>query len=306
MEQFKSLFDLLSVFDTEQKCREYLELLRWGNVVRCPFCMGKNPNRFKDGKTLKCSDNRCRKKFNIKTGTIFENSKISLRKWFTAIYIHSSHKKGVSSIQLSKDINVTQKTAWFMLHRIREMMKEKGPIIMSGTVEADETFVGGKNKNRHKDKKVPQSQGRSFKDKTPVLGLLNRETKRVACFVVPNTSRKYIHPIVEKTVFLGSRLMTDEWRAYRGLGSLYFHEIVDHSRKQYSVGDVTTNSIEGFWSHLKRGIFGVYHWVSRKHLQSYCNEFSFRYNTKDLTESERFDLSLSWCEGRLKYTDLVV
>lgn len=302
----KSVLDLLEHFKTDEDCIKHLEQLRWSEGKYCPRCFKDNPYCFNNSHQHKCSDPRCGKQFNVKTKSIFEASKISLRKWFLAIYLFSSHKKGISSLQLAKDLSITQKSAWFMLHRIREMYNDTLKEKLSGVIEADETFVGGKNKNRHADKKVKYSQGRSFKDKTPVLGLLDRVNKKVYTFVVKNTSRSEIRPIVRETVASGSTFYSDEWSAYRGLNDEYWHSVVDHSRKEYARGDIHTNTIEGFWSHLKRGIIGIYHYTSRKHLQAYCNEFSFRYNNRFLNPVSCFDQAIKGSfMKRVKYSKLI-
>ncbi|HLP55100.1 MAG TPA: IS1595 family transposase [Fluviicola sp.] len=304
---FKSVIDLLLHFNTEEKCIEYLENLRWKKGVYCPHCFKSNPCKFNDGKTYKCSGKLCRKKFTVKTNSIFSGSNLPLQKWIAAMYLFSSHKKGISSVQMGKDIGVTQKTAWTMLHKIREAFGEPIKEQLSGTIELDETFVGGKNKNRHKDKKVKNSQGRSFKDKTPILGLLCRETKSVYCFVTKDTSQKQIQPLIYQNIEPGSKLMTDEWSAYWGLNATYDHNFVNHGAGQYySEGDVTTNTLEGFWSHLKRGINGTYHKTSRKYLQKYADEFSFRYNTRFETETERLNHTLNNAYGKsLPYKRLI-
>jgi transposase-like protein len=247
---------------------------------------------------------RCKntgKNFNARIGTLFECSKIPLRKWFIAIYLITSHKKGISSIQLSKDIKVTQKTAWFLNQRIRECFinEEK----LSGEVALDETFVGGKNKNRHWDKKVKNSQGRSFKDKVPVLGMLQRNGK-VVCRVLKDTSYKSLTAPIIRTVKRGSTLFSDEWGGYRVVDKVYEHYIVDHSRKQYVDGNAYTNTIEGFWGIMKRGLIGIYNYTGRKHLQRYVDEFSFRYNTRNLSEAERFNLFLCNSNHRITYKKL--
>lgn len=299
---FKSLIELLQMLNTEQKCIDHLEKIRWGDFVISPF----DPT----SRVYKCKDNkyRCRKTgkyFNVRTGTFFDNSKISLQKWFCAIWLVTSHKKGISSYQLARDLSITQKTAWFMLQRIRKCfgISDDEPKL-NGIVEIDETFVGGKNKNRHFDKKVKYCQGRSFKDKTPVLGMVERDG-RVIAKVVPDTSQRSITPVVLKSVHLNSTIYTDEWQGYNTINRLYKHSFVDHSRKQYVNGDVYTNTIEGFWSILKRGIIGIYHFVSRKHLQTYVDEFVFRYNTREYTESARFNLLLQKMGKRLTYKQLI-
>ncbi len=260
-----------------------------------------------------------------------ENSPIPLRKWFIAMYLIQSHKKGISSIQLSKFISVTQRTAWFMLHRIRYGMKDMLELQVGGEneiVEVDETFVGGKNKNRRWDKKVKQSQGRSFKDKTPVFGILQRQeydtikrqhkvipTKTVIekiitrpakliAIVIPNTKGKTLKPLLYERVKEGTIVVSDEWKAYNGISRVFNHQVVDHKRSQYvNESGFTTNTLEGAWSILKRAIIGTYHKADRIHLQRYADEFSYRYNTRHLSDVERFNSSNINC--RLTYKQLI-
>lgn len=235
---FNTILDLLSAFPDEQSCIARLESLRWesGQIVS-PFDSSS--------KVYKCANNRYRckntsKYFNVKTATLFDNTKVKLQKWFLAIWLVTSHKKGISSIQLSKDIGVTQKTAWFMLQRIRNCFGFDNDNDLSNEVEVDETYVGGKNKNKHNHNKVKGSQGRSVKDKAPVFGMVER------------------------------------------------------GADQYVEGRIHTNTIEGFWSLLKRGIVGIYHFTSVKHLQKYVDEFVFRFN-----------LLLANTGYRLRYEDLI-
>jgi transposase-like protein len=241
----------------------------------------------------------------VKKGTALENSNIPLRKWFLALSLFSSHKKGISSHQLAKYMGITQKSAWFVLHRLRlGFFCPKFETLLKNNVEIDETFIGGKNKNRHWDKKVPHSQGRSWKDKVPVLGMLERGGNLI-CQVVQNTQQNTIEPIVNENIKKGSNVFTDEWYAYRDLHKQFNHKIVNHSAKQYVNEKAHTNSIENFWSHLKRGIYGTYHWISKKHLHSYIDEFTLRYNTRKYEERERFDLVLASVVGqRLTYQQL--
>ena len=304
MDNFNSIIELISYFDTENKCLEYLEQKRWNGSIICPHCKNDKYYRFKDRKRFKCAS--CREQFTAKIGTIFEDSKISLKKWFVAIYLNTAHKKGVSSHQLAKDIKVTQKTAWFMLQRIRFGLGADNSLdeTLEDTVEVDETFVGGKNKNRHADKKVKNSQGRSFKDKTPILGMMQRGGK-VKTVVIPSTGREHVQPIVKKVVKPGTVLMTDEWWAYTGLNRIYDHYIVNHGAGEYVNGDIHTNNIEGFWPWIKRMISGVYHSTSKKHLQFYANEATFRYNTRTMTDGCRLDQALTLINGRIKYHTLI-
>ncbi len=297
--QIKSFPQLVNHFQDESTCVEFLEQQRWGGTPVCPHCQAIVIYRTNRG--YKCKE--CLKKFSIKTGTIFENSNIKLSTWFAAIYLASAHKKGISSLQLHRDLNVTQKTAWFMLHRIREMMRKKSPSILTGTIQADETFVGGKNKNRHVSKKVKESQGRSTKDKTPVFGLRNEG--KVNTEVVANTKGKTLMPIIASMIERDATVVTDEWGAYNGLNKDYQHEVIKHKDGEYVRNGFHTNGIENFWSLLKRGIYGIYHSTSRKHLQRYCDEFSYRYNSREIKDAERFDVSLSQVEGGLSYKQLI-
>jgi len=316
--KFKSILDLLKVFPDEHACHQYLASQRWEGLMKCPHtgCNSEKAYVFKDGIRYKCAE--CRKIYTAKTGTFMEASKLPTIKWIMAIYL-VLHKKGISSIQLSKDIDVCQKTAWFMLQRIRLGLGNAPAQELEGDVIADETFVGGKNKNRHADKKVKQSQGRSFKDKTPVLGLMQTNEyeivndkrviskhSRVMCFVVNDTKASSIQPLVKANVKPGSNFTSDEWHAYSGLNAIYNHQVVDHSRGQY-VNELghTSNAIEGFWGLAKRSIIGIYHKTTRKHLNKYFNEFVFRYNNRNLGAQGQINQVIVQMSCRIKYKDLV-
>lgn len=294
---------MVKAFPDEESCLLYLKKSRWADGEYCPHCGNKKLYTFKDGKTYKCA--ACRKRFSVKVGTIFEDSKIPLQTWFMAIYLITAHKKGISSVQLSKDLNVTQKTAWFMLHRLRHASTTeafKQPL--KNTVEADETYIGGKEKNKHKDKKTPNSQGRNTSAKTAVIGMVERGGN-IKAFSVENVDTHSIQSAVLKNVLIGSKLMTDEFKPYKKLSSFYRHKSVSHGSGQYVNGDAHTNTIEGFWSLFKRGVVGIYHFVSKKHLNQYLNEFAYRYNTRNLSESNRFKMLLDNCAGRLTYAQLI-
>lgn len=286
-------------FPDEKTCREYLKNERFadGKVV-CPKCGSVEKIYFMaDGKRYKCGNKGCLHIFTITVGTIFEASHIPLQKWFLAMYIVSAHKKGISSLQLHRDLGVTQKTAWFMLHRIRYMLANEFPKEpLSGIVEADETYVGGRTREG--------KHGRGSENKTPVFGMVERNDE-VRTAVVPDVKGRTLRPIVYKNVAEGSTLMTDEYKSYDALSSDYNHEIVRHAAKEYVRGNIHTNTIEGFWSLLKRGIIGIYHQVSVKHLQRYCDEFEYRYNTRHLQDGERFNHTFSHCETRLTYATLI-
>jgi transposase-like protein len=297
---FKSIHDFLLVFPDEQACINHLEQIRWGGVIVSPFD--------ETSKVYKCAGNKfkCKntgKYFNAKTGTIFEATNIKLMKWFLALYVFSSHKKGISSYQLAKDIDVTQKSAWFMLHRLRHAFGNTDDEQFAGVVEVDETYVGGNEKNKHAKKKTG-STGRTNVTKTPVLGLKDRKTGTVKAHVVPNVTSEIVYPILIAGIEENSIVVTDEYRVYDRLSNHFSHGKVIHSAKEYVNGHFHTNGIENFWSHLKRGVDGIYHWVSREHLQSYVNEYALRYNTRTFTTSSRFDYILSNMTCRLTYKEL--
>jgi transposase-like protein len=300
---FNSLIDLIEYFDTEQKCIDYLTERRWLDNIECPHCKHEKVYKFSDKKRYKCAS--CREQFTVKTDSIFEDTKIALRKWFIAIYLVTSHKKGISSHQLAKDIKVTQKTAWFMLHRIRFGLGQDNLDLLEGEVEIDETYVGGKNKNRHESKKISNAQGRSVKDKTPVLGMVERQGILKAVKVI-NTQSTTLQPIILNNVCTQAKIMTDEWWGYAKLNRVFNHAIINHGQKEFVRNDVHTNTIEGFWSLFKRSIIGIYHSASDKHIQKYIDEAVFRYNTRKMREDERVSLTLSCTGGkRLTYNTLI-
>lgn len=263
-------------FHDDNKAREYLEKIRWPNGPVCPHCGAIDGHYQLRGKAhrpglWKCKD--CRKQFSVTVGTVFERSKIPLSKWLMAAYLLCSSKKGMSSHQLHRTLGVTYKTAWFLTHRIREAMidtssdKLGGPG-SSGVVEADETYFG-KNKGRGKGSHIGKKQ--------KVVALVERKG-RVRAFHVPTVTAETLKPILQGQIAETARLMTDSARVYDKIGTAFRHETVDHFAKEYVRGDVHTNTVEGFFGILKRGIGGVYHHVSAEHLHRYVGEFAFRYN----------------------------
>lgn len=300
--KFRSLFDLLRTFSTEQKCIKYLESIRWNNGVVSPFDSGSVVWKCK-GINYRCKNTG--KYFNVKTGTIFENTNISLKKWFMVIWIISSHKKGISSVQIAKDLGLTQKTAWFMLQRIRTCFEPDLDIKLSGEIEIDETYIGGLEPNKHDSKKIDGTQGRSIKTKVPVLGMVERGG-RLKANVVENTTTKVITPAVVESVDATATVYTDEWQGYKGIDRIYNHLYVKHKEREFVAGRIYTNNIEGFWGILKRGIIGIYHSTSKKHLQLYVDEFVFRYNTRQDDENVRFVALLKNTDRRrITYAKLI-
>lgn len=246
--QFKNLTQLLDFFKDEETCKTYLATQRWDGVVTCPFC--ESEKVYVTNRGFKCGNKDCHKKFSVTVGTIYENSKIPLRTWFAAMYLITAHKKGISSLQLSRDLGITQKTAWFVLHRVREMLidrKEK----LSGTVEIDESYFGGKQINKHKSKQVKKDGVKRMNDKTPVLGIVEGGGK-VYAVPVKDARIQTTYPIISDAVEFGSTMYTDEWQAYKFLKLDYNHAYVNHSQKEYVRGAVHTQNIENFWSIMKR------------------------------------------------------
>jgi transposase-like protein len=295
--EFSSLLELTKAIPDEAAAVEHFTAIRWKNGEFCPYCGHDHLYHFGDKKTHKCA--QCRQRFSIKVGTIFEDSKLPLRTWMLAVWFITSHKKGIASTQLAKDLGVTQKTAWFIMHRLRHAARTRSfnrPL--KGDVEADETFVGGSDSNR-------KSRHRGMKAKAVVIGLLERGGELRAHQI--EHAREVVRE-VKKHIARGSRLLTDEYKPYVRAareGGLE-HGSVAHSREEYARGDVHCNSIEGYWSQLKRQIFGIHHWVSRKHLDRYVGESVWRYNRRDVTEFFRFNELLALTDGsRLTYPELI-
>ncbi len=283
--KFNSLYAVTTYFNTENKCREAIVQSRWGDDVVCPYCGQHHCHKRADGRFC-CS--KCNKNFSEKVGTAFENTKIPLRKWFMAMYLISSHKKGISSHQLSRDIDVTQKTAWFILHKIRTLFAQDDTVALCGDVECDEAYIGGRERNKHEWKRTKGTQGRSTKTKTPVFGMVQRGGKVVA-LKCDKTDGATLLPIISQFVVEGSTIYTDELTSYTRIDkSKYTHKVVNHGRSEYVKGGDFTNTIEGFWAMLKRMIEGIYHSVSGKYLQRYVDEAVYRYNSRKASGSDCF------------------
>jgi transposase-like protein len=312
MEKPKTLQEAIQHFSDEQVCIDAVAKMRWPDGPQCPACLTKKPYYLKTQKRFKCRE--CRRQFSVKLGTIFEDSPIPLQKWLPAMWMLTNCKNGVSSWEIHRAIGVTQKSAWFMLHRLRLAMKADfgaGPLTKIGgpesEVEVDETFVGGQKKNMHADKKVRyEAKGGAF-GKTVVQGILDRTARQVRAKVVPNVTRETLQSEILKQVKYGSRVYTDDAVAYeQGLQWRYVHDFVNKT-ETYVKGRVHVNGMENFWSLMKRTLKGTYVAVEPFHLDRYVDEQVFRFNNrqKPMDDYARFEKVLGQIANkRLTYAEL--
>jgi transposase-like protein len=304
MDGLRTLQQAVIHFADFENCKQEMISLRWPDgKVKCPQCGSDHVTYLAKARVWKCYAKHERPKFSLKTGTIFEDSPIGLDKWLAALWLVVNCKNGISSCEVARDLGVTQKTAWFMNHRLRFALTDGGFGLLSGEVEADETFIGGKARNMHAGKRAAKITGTGGKDKTAVLGILERGGK-IRTSVIPNRKKKSLQPEVRKHVEAGSAIYTDALKSYEGLNE-FEHQVVDHA-VQYVDGKVHTNGCENFWSLLKRGLNGTYVSVEPFHLFRYLDEQTFRYNNrKEMNDYDRFKLALSQITGkRLTYEHL--
>lgn len=322
-----TLVEAVRYFSDPDTCLKFMVSLRWPDGVVCPRCGSREVTFLANARVWKCRVKHDSQKFSVKVSTVMEDSPIGLDKWLPAIWLIVNAKNGISSYELHRALGVTQKTAWFLLHRIRLAMQDGKLGLFSGQVEADETLIGGKARFMHKDRKEKTlKKGRGSAGKTVVMGLLERhasekgkekiidtldydpkkdkKASRVKVNIVPNTKRKTLQQEVKTNVQAGSAVFTDALASYAGLAPEYVHEFVDHA-ETYVNGHVHTNGIENFWSLLKRAIKGTYVSVEPFHLFRYLDEESFRFNERKLTDSERFtEVASSVAGKRLTYKHL--
>ena len=308
--QLQTLVQAVKYFGDEEVAHDYVVNMRWKGRPRCWKCGSEKLAAVTTQKRWKCLEKECsefRKQFSVKKGTIFEASRIKLGDWMVAMWMIANNKNGKSSYELGRDLGITQKSAWFMNHRIREAMDNGTIEKLKGTVEVDETFVGGKAKNMHKAKREAKIQGRGATGKAIVMGMLERseEGSRVEAKVIPDTTKLTLQTEVVENVEQGANLNTDGFTGYQGLDSMYEHGTVNHAYGEYVNGSVHTNGIENFWTLFKRSINGTYVSVEDEHLDRYVTEQEFRYNTRKLTDFQRFELAVGAISGkRLTYEEL--
>jgi transposase-like protein len=303
----KTLVAAARYFKNPDVCIDFLAAVRWPDGVKCPTCGNDKVSYLENQRRWQCSKKHPRRQFSVKVGTIFEDSPIGLESWLPAVWLLVNCKNGISSYEVGRDLKVTQKTAWFMMHRIRLALQRGTFDKMVGEVEADETFIGGLARNMHVNKRADKIKGTGGKGKAIVMGLLDRKTRKVHLAHVPDVTSRTLHGEIRKHVERGSQVHTDEGAGYRGLEANYLHTVINHA-ESYVRGNVHTNGMENFWSLLKRGLKGTYIATEPFHLFRYLDEQAFRFNERKNEDGDlgRFIEALSTVAGRrLTYKELI-
>jgi transposase-like protein len=298
-----TLLEAIRYFADVDVATEFVAKMRWPNGPVCPKCGGVEHSYLTTRRVWKCKQKECRKQFSVKVGSIFEDSPLGLDKWLPAVWLVANSKNGISSHELARSLGVTQKSAWFMLHRIRLAMQTGTFDKLDGEIEVDESFIGGLARNMHDDRRKQKIGGTGGRDKSVVLGMRQRGGETRAQ-VIPDTTKDTLHGAIRDHVEPGANVYTDAYRSYRGLSADYDHEVVDHAEK-YVDGQVHTNGLENFWSLVKRGLHGTYISVEPFHLFRYIDERVFTYNLRELDDYGRFATVLRRVAGRrLTYAEV--
>lgn len=298
-----STFAFFQKFPDEEAARKYFETNRWGDEVSCPHCGSLSTAPVKNLKPMphRCRD--CRQHFSVRTGTVLAESRLPLQKWLLAIFMMTSARKGIPSTQMARELGITQKSAWFLAQRIRETWMVISEDDMGPDLQVDETFIGGKEANKHYDKR--QHAGRGSTGKTAVIGILETDG-RVRAEPIGRLTKTHLQRFVRANAAEGATITTDAFSSYRGLEDAYTHKTVNHSVGEYVRDQAHTNGIESFWALLKRGHYGVYHMMSAKHLHRYVDEFSFRHNTAHVGTMKFIEMTIQrMTSKRLTYKELI-
>lgn len=281
-----NVFQFLQRFGTQELCEAHIREARWpGGIIICPYCGHNRAYNIEGGKRFKCANNKCYKKFSSKVGTFLEDTNLKLPVWFLLIYLMASNRKSISSFQIARNLGISQKSSWYLMHKLRLVFEEKYIEPVSGTVEVDECFLG---------KGAWSRWGSISTRKTPILGIIQRGG-RVIIKTIEDRNQATLNKMVLQYVVPGSTVYTDGWLGYNRLKKHYKHDAVNHSNHEYVRGDVHTNNIEGVWAFFKKNIRNGHHSISGKHVQRYCNEVAWKFNNRHLSTMERFDEMLKRC-----------
>lgn len=304
IQSFKTLPQLFAAFPTEQSAIDHLTAIRFGNGLFCALCGCADEGKVKRMSSAGVPTNQykcyaCRGKFSVKVGTIFQDTKLPLRTWFAAIWMITNHPKGIASTTLASDLGITQKSAWFVLHRLRHAARtDSFNAPLKGPVEVDETYVGGKEKNKHANKRA--AKGQFGAAKTILMGIMERNGQ-VRAGIIDNVRAATLQPIVAAHVEAGATVYTDEGKGYKGLNRRFDHQTVNHEAGEYVRGEATTNGIESLWALFKRQYHGTHHYISPKHMDAYVNEMTFRLNRREMDKGQRVNALLAQVRGPLPW-----